>query len=360
MLVDEFDFVLPDERIALAPAEPRDAARLLHISRDRFEDRNIRDFCDMLRPGDRLVLNDTKVIPAQLTGTRGSRAGGDPVQIEFTLHKDMSDTDNNDAPARWRAFARPAKRVAVGDEIAFGQGITASVIDRDGAEVELLFSLAQFEFFDALAEIGAPPLPPYIARKRAVTAADEARYQTVFAKHQGSVAAPTAGLHFTNSMLDKLTERGVDIIHLTLHVGAGTFLPVSVDNTQDHIMHAEWGSVSQAAADAINETRDRGGRIIAVGTTSLRLLESASEDEGIVRPFAQETDIFITPGYQFKVVDGLLTNFHLPRSTLFMLVCAFAGVKRMKAAYAHAIESEYRFYSYGDACFLERDDKAKS
>ena len=351
MRVDLFDFDLPPERIALAPATPRDAARLLHVRGQALVDRVIKDLPSLLRPGDLLVANDTKVIPAQLFGERPARdahqGGGEPVSIEATLHKDLG-------ADCWRAFVRPAKRVREGDVIHFGDALSAEVVARDGAEAALKFDTGGQNFFAALDSAGVMPLPPYIARKRPADETDKSHYQTMFADEAGSVAAPTAGLHFTPELVAALKENGVNQMTITLHVGAGTFLPVTAEDTADHKMHSEWGEITEAQADAINKTRRDGGRIIAIGTTSLRLLESAAAEDGTINPFAAETDIFITPGYRFKAVDMLMTNFHLPRSTLFMLVSAFAGTGAMKAAYAHAIEREYRFYSYGDACLLER------
>ncbi len=351
MRVDLFDFDLPPERIALEPARPRDSARLMHVKPSGVEDRIVRELPSLLRPGDLLVANDTKVIPAQLFGERPARDqnrdGGAPVPIEATLHKDLGAN-------RWRAFVRPAKRLKQGDVIRFGDSLSAKVVARDGAEAELQFDTKGENFFAALDKAGVMPLPPYIARKRPAGEEDRASYQTMFADEAGSVAAPTAGLHFTPELVGALKENGVNQITITLHVGAGTFLPVTANDTADHKMHSEWGEITKRQAEAINKTRAEGGRIIAVGTTSLRLLESAAAEDGTINPFAAETDIFITPGYRFKAVDMLMTNFHLPRSTLFMLVCAFAGTGAMKAAYAHAIEKEYRFYSYGDACLLER------
>ena len=352
MRVDDFDFDLPDDRIALEPVTPRDASRLLHVAANGLADRMVRDLPQLLRPGDVMVVNDTRVIPAQLAGTRAARDGaGEDVAVEATLHKRLD-------PARWRAFMRPAKRLREGDDIRFGGGVCAMVEARDGAEAVLRFNLAGAAFDAALARVGATPLPPYIARKRPVSGEDEARYQTVYADADkaGSVAAPTAGLHFTETLLEALDAAGVERLAVTLHVGAGTFLPVTADDTDDHKMHAEWGEVTPELAARLNEARRRGGRIVSVGTTSLRLLESAVDENGVIRPFCDETDIFITPGYRFRAVDMLLTNFHLPRSTLFMLVCAFSGTTAMKAAYAHAVAQRYRFYSYGDACLLERAD----
>jgi len=356
MRVDDFDFDLPPERIALEPVRPRDKSRLLHVAPGAVNDcvvndRAIADLPAFLNPGDMLVLNDTKVIPAQLTGLRRARdiGGGGDVTIDVTLHKKISD-------ARWRAFIRPAKRLREGDVIVFDDAFSAVVDERDNAEAVLRFNLCGAAFDDALSRTGAPPLPPYIARKRAVNDHDTQLYQTVFAKRDGSVAAPTAGLHFTQALLSDIAARGAAIETITLHVGAGTFLPVTAEDTADHKMHSEWGEITAGQAERINMVRAGGGRIMAVGTTSLRLLESAADAAGIVRPFCGETDIFITPGYRFRAVDLLLTNFHLPRSTLFMLVCAFAGTAQMKSAYKHAIEAAYRFYSYGDACLLEKND----
>jgi len=347
MRVDLFDFDLPQERIALEPASPRDSARLLHICVGDRADRVIRDLTDIIRAGDMIVANDTKVIPAQLFGRRPARSegGGGDVAVEATLHKDLGE-------GRWHAFLRPAKRVRVGDEFLF-DGLQARVLERDGAEGVLQFD-HRSDFYEALDQAGVMPLPPYIARKRAAGDEDRATYQTVYAEERGSVAAPTAGLHFTPALIASLKDKGAAFETITLHVGAGTFLPVTVDDTAEHKMHSEWGEITEEQAARINETRAKGGRIIAVGTTSLRLLESAADEAGVVHPFRAETDIFITPGYKFRAVDLLMTNFHLPRSTLFMLVCAFAGTDAMKAAYAHAIAAEYRFYSYGDACLLER------
>ena len=352
MRVDLFDFELPQERIALEPAHPRDAARMMHIAADGVHDRGVSDLPSLLKAGDILVVNDTKVIPAQLTGTRAARDGGEDVRVDVTLHKKLPQKYRD--LIEWRAFVRPAKRLREGDRIDFGPRLIAEVASREGAECVLRFDRERGEFDEALAEYGAPPLPPYIARKRPATANDIENYQTVYAANPGSVAAPTAGLHFTPDIFRALDQADVTALTITLHVGAGTFLPVTAEDTADHIMHAEWGEITEEQADRINAARRSGGRIIAVGTTSLRLLESAAQDDGTITPFSSETDIFITPGYRFKAVDMLMTNFHLPRSTLFMLVCAFAGTEKMKAAYAHAIEQEYRFYSYGDACLLER------
>jgi len=347
MRVDEFDFDLPDDCIALRPAQPRDAARLLQVRGTGLTDHHIRDLPNLLRSGDTLVVNRTRVIPARLHGTRSARTNtGAPAKIEVTLHKRFS-------PSSWAAFAKPGKRLAVGDKVRFGDDLEAQVREKHaGGEVLFDFRRSGPDLDIAIAQAGEMPLPPYIASKRAVDDQDLSDYQTAFAKEDGSVAAPTAGLHFTDELLQTLSDCGIHIEEVTLHVGAGTFLPVKADVTEDHKMHAEWGEVTPATAKALNLRRNKGGRIVAVGTTSLRLLESATGEDGVVEPFAGETDIFITPGYTFRAVDGLLTNFHLPRSTLFMLVSAFAGMAAMKAAYAHAIESGYRFYSYGDACLL--------
>ncbi len=343
MKVDLFDYALPPERIAARPVEPRDAARLLVVRADGLADRRFADLPALLRPGDLLVFNDTRVIPARLFGRRGD-AG-----VEVTLHRD-------EGGGLWRAFARPARKLRPGDRVAFADDFHAEVVEKgERGEVTLRFDRAGDALRDALDRYGAMPLPPYIPRPRgAADPRDAADYQTVYARRDGAVAAPTAGLHFTPRLLDALTERGIGAAWITLHVGAGTFLPVRVEDTRDHRMHAEWGQIDEAAARAIEETRAAGGRIVAVGTTSLRLLESAAAEDGRIAPFAGETRLFITPGYRFRVVDLLITNFHLPRSTLFMLVCAFAGIDRMKDAYAHAIAAGYRFYSYGDANLIER------
>jgi S-adenosylmethionine:tRNA ribosyltransferase-isomerase len=344
MRVDLFDFELPDSLIAQSPAEPRESARLLDLSGGGTADRRVSDLPDLLRAGDVIVSNDTRVIPARLFGLRGE------VKVEATLHKRVG-------PAAWHAFARPGKRLKEGQRIDFAEGFHAILTEkRDGGEVRLDFNLGEAELFAALEAHGAAPLPPYIRRDTGGNPADRRDYQTVFAKHDGAVAAPTAGLHFTEDLLAKIEARGVKRATVTLHVGAGTFLPVKADDTDDHRMHSEWGTISLETADLLNETRARGGRIVSIGTTSLRLLESAAGEDNIIRPFTGDTDIFITPGYRFRAIDMLLTNFHLPKSTLFMLVSAFAGLERMKAAYAHAIATGYRFYSYGDCSLLERKD----
>jgi S-adenosylmethionine:tRNA ribosyltransferase-isomerase len=343
MRVDDFDFPLPVHAIAQRPATPRDAARLLAVG-EALEDRTARDLPGLLRPGDVMVFNDTRVIPTRLRGRRGE------ARIEATLHKEV-------APGLWRAFARPAKRLRPGQRIDFDAGLSAEVEAKDGnGEVVLAFDRDGSALMAALEAHGAMPLPPYIKRDGPADARDREDYQTVFATRPGAVAAPTAGLHFTEALLEALDARGVRRVTVTLHVGAGTFLPVKSERVEDHVMHAEWGTLDAAAAAAVNEARAAGGRVVAVGTTSLRLLETAAGDDGALAPFAGETDIFITPGYRFKIVDMLLTNFHLPRSTLFMLVCALAGTERMKRAYGHAIDSGYRFYSYGDCCLLERGE----
>lgn len=347
MRVDLFDFELPAEFIALEPVSPRDAARMLVVKPDSLSDRVVRDLPDFFEAGDVLVINDTKVIPAQLEARRfreGSSAEG--AKIDVTLHKQVA-TD------RWRAFIRPAKRVRVADHLVFGDTLSADVVDRaEGGEAELAFNLSGSHLLDAIIEYGVPPLPPYIASKRDVRERDVEDYQTVYARDLGSVAAPTAGLHFTPELLDALEAKGVEIVKVTLHVGAGTFLPMKVDDTADHKMHAEWGIVPEEVVQTINSAKKQERNIISVGTTSLRILESAAARTGALETFEGETDIFITPGYEFKVVDRLMTNFHLPKSTLFMLVSAFAGLEAMQAAYAHAVGKEYRFYSYGDACLL--------
>ncbi len=342
MRVDLFDFELPRNRIAERPAVPRDAARLLHVGA-RLADLGVRELPRLLQPGDVLVFNDTKVIPARLRGRRGT-AG-----VEVTLHEQVA-TDS------WRTFARPAKKLKPGDRVAFAEGFGAVVAEKgEAGEVTLRFDRGGPELFEALERHGEMPLPPYIKREAGADERDRADYQTMFARVEGAVAAPTAGLHFTPELLAALDARGVGRVGLTLHVGAGTFQPVKVEDTREHKMHSERGVVTAEAAAALNAARAAGGRIVAVGTTSLRLLESAAGEDGTIRPFAGATDIFITPGYRFRAVDLLMTNFHLPRSTLFMLVCAFAGIERMKAAYAHAIDSGYRFYSYGDTSLLERN-----
>ena len=360
MKTADFDFHLPDDRIALRPAEPRDAARLLVVRDGGLDDRIVRDLPALLQPGDALVFNDTRVIPARMSGLR-HRQGPDgqtlTVEVEATLH-------HRDAPDTWSAFMKPGKRIKVGDRIRFGRHgdaacdlgrLDATVVSKGGdGLVTLRFDLSGPALDDAIRDVGVMPLPPYIAAKRPEDDRDRSDYQTVFALHDGSVAAPTAGLHFIPALLDALAARGVSTHAVTLHVGAGTFLPVKVDDLAEHRMHSEWGEVSAEIADALNAVRAAGGRIVCVGTTSLRLLESATGEDGVVRPFHGDTAIFITPGYRFRAADVLMTNFHLPKSTLFMLVSAFAGLETMKAAYAHAVETGYRFYSYGDGSLLFR------
>jgi len=344
MRVDLFDFDLPPERIALRPARPRDAARMLLVpgandSGRAFEDLGVRDLPRLLRAGDVLVLNDTRVIPAQLEGRRGE------ARIGATLHKRLD-------LRRWQAFVRNAKRLREGDTVEFPAGVSA-VAEQRHADGSWTLGFAGDEPVEVLLErAGRMPLPPYIAGKRATDEADREDYQTMFAREKGAVAAPTAALHFTPELIAALDEAGIGRETLTLHVGAGTFLPVKADDTADHAMHAEWGRIDAATADRLNAARARGGRLIAVGTTSLRLLESAAGEDGTIRPFEGDTAIFITPGYHFRAVDGLMTNFHLPKSTLFMLVSALMGLERMQAAYAHAIAHGYRFYSYGDSSLL--------
>ena len=339
MRVDLFDFDLPPDRIALRPARPRDSARLLLVEGDAISDRQVLDLPHLLRRGDVLVFNDTKVIPAQLEGRRGQ------ARVGITLHK-------REGPRSWWAFVRNAKRLRVGDRIEFDGDVSASAVDR-GEDGSFLIQLHGGEPAEVLIErAGRMPLPPYIASKRPTDEADRDDYQTVFAREEGAVAAPTAALHFTQRLLDALDARGIRRETLTLHVGAGTFLPVKAEETGNHRMHSEWGRIDSATANRLNRVRAEGGRLIAVGTTSLRLLESASDEDGLIHPFEGDTDIFITPGYRFRAVDGLMTNFHLPRSTLFMLVSALMGLDVMKSAYAHAIEHGYRFYSYGDSSLL--------
>ena len=350
MKTADFDFNLPDSHIALRPAEPRDSARLLVVKDGTLEDRIVRDLPDFLRAGDALVFNDTRVIPARLSGIR-ERVGPEgetlTVAVEATLH-------HRDAPDVWSAFMKPGKRLKAGDRVTF-QSLTATVRAKaDDGLVTLRFDLAGPALDDAIRAVGVMPLPPYIAAKRPEDDRDLSDYQTMFAQLDGSVAAPTAGLHFTPALMEALKARGVSTHALTLHVGAGTFLPVKADDTADHRMHSEWGVVSADTAAALNAVRAAGGRIVCVGTTSLRLLESATTPEGEILPFQGDTAIFITPGYRFRAVDVLMTNFHLPKSTLFMLVSAFAGLETMKAAYAHAVADGYRFYSYGDGSLLFR------
>jgi S-adenosylmethionine:tRNA ribosyltransferase-isomerase len=339
MRVDLFDFELPPERIALRPARPRDSARLLLVDGDALSDRHMLDLPGLLRPGDVLVFNDTKVIPAQLEGRRGDAS------IGATLHK-------REGPREWQAFLRNATRARVGDTIEFGEGVAAAVAEKADDGSALLHFEGEEPVELLLERAGRMPLPPYIASRRAADEQDRADYQTMFAREEGAVAAPTAALHFTPRLLEALDARGVHRETLTLHVGAGTFLPVKADDTGGHRMHAEWGRIDAETAQRLNALRASGGRLIAVGTTSLLLLESAADEDGTIHPFEGDTAIFITPGYRFKAVDGLVTNFHLPRSTLFMLVSALMGLDVMKSAYVHAVEHGYRFYSYGDSSLL--------
>jgi S-adenosylmethionine:tRNA ribosyltransferase-isomerase len=360
MRVDLFDFDLPPERIALHPVEPRDSARMLVVRPGQApDDRAVTDLVELLAPGDVLVVNDTRVIPAEL---RGMRLRGEfRAEVSFNLHKRLD-------PARWAAFARPAKRLKPGDRLVFGDATDracaltelAAEVESvgEGGEVVLAFALYGAYLDEAIKAHGAMPLPPYIGARRAVEERDLVDYQTIYAREDGAVAAPTAGLHFTEALLARLRAKGVFVETVTLHVGAGTFLPVKVDDTAEHRMHAEWGVVSAETVERIVAAQQAGGRIVAVGTTSLRLLESAARATGRLQPFAGDTDIFITPGFRFRVVDLLMTNFHLPRSTLFMLVSAFSGLETMRAAYTHAIDNGYRFYSYGDASLLFREETA--
>jgi S-adenosylmethionine:tRNA ribosyltransferase-isomerase len=355
MRTDLFDFDLPAANIALRPASPRDSARMLVVQPDDvLRDRTVAELPQWLAPGDQLVVNDTKVISAQLKGRRIGRET-EP-KIEATLIKRLDGS-------RWQALVKPARKLAPGDVVRFGNEGKVCLLGHLDAEVEakgeegevtLSFSFHGPALDQAIEDLGTPPLPPYIASRRMPDDQDAADYQTMFATNEGAVAAPTAGLHFTPALEAALRGRSVDLHRLTLHVGAGTFLPVKVDETSAHKMHAEWGCITPATAAALNAARAKGGRVVAVGTTSLRLLESAAAEDGIIHPFSAETSIFITPGYRFRAVDVLLTNFHLPRSTLFMLVSAFSGLETMKQAYAHAIAGGYRFYSYGDACLLFR------
>lgn len=356
MRTDLFDFELPPDSIALRPASPRDAARMLVVRPGQgVEDRIVKDLPSFLEPGDQLVVNDTKVIAAQLAGRR--LGGATEPRIDATLIKRLDGS-------RWQALVRPARKLSAGDIVRFGNegrvcllgNLDATVEGKgEAGEVTLAFAFHGPVLDQAIADLGAPPLPPYIASKRTPDERDAADYQTMFASKEGAVAAPTAGLHFTPALEDALKARGVGLHRVTLHVGAGTFLPVKADDIADHRMHPEWGTISAETAKALNDARKRGGRIVAVGSTSLRLLESAASEDGQIRPFADETAIFISPGYRFRAVDIMMTNFHLPRSTLFMLVSAFCGLDTMKTAYTHAIAQGYRFYSYGDACLLFRD-----
>jgi S-adenosylmethionine:tRNA ribosyltransferase-isomerase len=358
MRTDLFDFALPEDRIALRPVAPRDCARLLVVhpqGADEFEDRTLRDLPALLRRGDALVVNDTKVLPAHLRGRRIGRGDREPA-ITATLIKRLDGS-------RWVALVKPGKRLAPSDVVRFGaegrvcflEQLDATVEQKgEAGEVTLAFAFTDAVLDQALAERGDMPLPPYIASRREVDERDRSDYQTIFARAEGSVAAPTAGLHFTEALTEALRDAGIGIHRVTLHVGPGTFLPVKAEDTAGHKMHPEWGRVSAETAAALNAARRTGGRIVAVGSTSLRLLESATKPDGTLAPFSGETALFITPGYRFRAVDAMLTNFHLPRSTLFMLVCAFSGLDVMRRAYNHAIANNYRFYSYGDACLLFR------
>jgi S-adenosylmethionine:tRNA ribosyltransferase-isomerase len=358
MRTDLFDFALPEDRIALRPVAPRDSSRLLVVrpqDANELEDRAMRDLPALLRAGDALVVNDTKVLPAHLHGRRIGRGDREPA-ITATLIKRLDGS-------RWQALVKPGRRLAPGDVVRFGaegrvcflEQLDATVEQKgEAGEVTLAFAFTDAVLDQALAERGDMPLPPYIASRREVDERDRSDYQTIFAHTEGSVAAPTAGLHFTETLTEALRGAGVGLHRVTLHVGPGTFLPVKADDTADHKMHPEWGSVSAQTASALNAARRAGGRIVAVGSTALRLLESAAEADGTLAPFSGETALFITPGYRFRAVDAMLTNFHLPRSTLFMLVCAFCGLDVMRRAYSHAIAGNYRFYSYGDACLLFR------
>lgn len=337
MLTSLFDFDLPESLIASEPVSPRDASRMLVVG-DALADKHIRDFPSFLRPHDIVIFNDTRVIPARLMGKRGD------AKIEILLHKQT-------APGLWQCFAKPGKKLKTGDTVQFAENFSATVADKlDDGQVMLAFATEGFR--EKLLAHGQMPLPPYIEKKRAADTTDNTTYQTVYAAHDGSVAAPTAGLHFTPALLAAIDAAGATRAHVTLHVGGGTFLPVKADDTAEHKMHSEWAQISADTARAINDAKAKGGRVIAVGTTSLRTLESAADAHGKMHAFEGETDIFITPGYRFKCVDMLLTNFHLPRSTLFMLTAAISGLETMQHAYAHAIAQKYRFYSYGDACLL--------
>lgn len=355
MKLSDFDFDLPEALIATRPVNPRSSARMLVARGDQIADQHVHDLPDLLGPGDRLVLNNTKVIPARLSGKRRRDTAQGVVEagIELTLLEPRPG-------GQWQALAKPLRKLKEGEEITFAAGLSAQVVTKGETDVVVAFNLTGDDFDAALAEAGAMPLPPYIAGKRPADARDKTDYQTVFARHSGAVAAPTASLHFDDALLQALRERGVEFTEVTLHVGAGTFLPVKVDDVTDHKMHAEWGEVTDEAAAQINATRVAGGRIIPVGTTALRLIESAATPDGMLRPWQGETDIFITPGYSFRAADGLMTNFHLPKSTLMMLVSALMGMDTVRTIYAHAIAQGYRFFSYGDSSLLLPDTPDKS
>ncbi len=348
MRLEDFDFDLPEALIAIRPVKPRSAAQLLVAEGDDLRDRHVFDLADELRPGDRLVFNNTKVLPARLFGQRERQTsqGASTAKIEITLAESLDDE------GVWCVLAKPLRKLATGDVLQFQEGLTAVVLSRERETAVIRFDLRDKAFEQALAKAGAMPLPPYIAAKRAADEHDKDDYQTIFARHQGAVAAPTASLHFDASLLDALRNKGVAFTEVTLHVGAGTFLPVKVDDIKDHKMHAEWGEISPKAAEDIKATKAAGGRVIPVGTTALRLIETAARNTGEVTPWQGETDIFIYPGFRFQVSDGLMTNFHLPKSTLILLVSAFLGAERIRRLYAHAIAHRYRFFSYGDASLL--------
>ena len=342
MKTEIFNFDLPTDLIANYPAEPRDSARLLHIDGMTLQDKTMLDLPDLLRPDDVLVFNDTKVIPARLYGVRGQAA------IEMTLFKQVD-------LSTWETLIKNARRLHIGDTIQFTNDFFATVLSKtESGSVIVQFNVAGADLFAMLHTVGTMPLPPYIKRERGGLESDKSDYQTMYAKHEGAVAAPTAGLHFTPRLFDMLEKRGIQKEFITLHVGGGTFLPVKVEDTDNHHMHAEYGIISADVAERLNAYKQQGRRIVSGGTTSLRLLESATDEKGVIHPFAQETSIFITPGYKFKFIDALFTNFHIPESTLFMLVCALAGIDEMKHAYKHAVEDRYRFFSYGDACLIEK------
>ncbi len=347
MKLSDFDFDLPEGLIATRPARPRQSARLLLATAGEMADLHVSDLPDLLRPADRLVLNDTKVIPARLSGQRIRHGdqGETRARIDVTLLTPGED-------GHWQALAKPAKRLRIGEVIEFDQDLHATVLNKSAGEITLAFDQSAAAFDAALARIGAMPLPPYIAALRPVDARDNVDYQTVFARHKGAVAAPTASLHFDLALLERLLQKGITFSHVTLHVGAGTFLPVKVDDVSHHKMHSEWGEITHRAATEINATRARGGRIIPVGTTALRLIESAVRADGQLMAFRGRTDIFIKPGYEFRISDGLMTNFHLPKSTLLMLVSALMGRQRIREIYDHAIRHDYRFFSYGDSSLL--------